>query len=102
MSEEGRTSSGDGLIALTLALEEALAREAWDEADDLFAARDVALAAVPAHAIPREIDDIDARILARLQNGQAEIRRETLALTTTRRATAAYAAPNCRTAFLAA
>ena len=78
-------------MLLTLALEEALAREAWDEADDLFAARDTLLTTISPHAIPREVDDIEARILARLQRGQAEIRRETLTLHTGQRAVVAYA-----------
>ena len=79
------------LIGLTLALEEALGREAWDEADGLFAARDAVFAALkPPYGVPREVDEIDARILARLQHGQAEIRRETMSLTTNRRVAAAY------------
>ncbi len=84
-------ATGDRLIGITLALEEALGREAWDEADDLFAARDALLVDLPAYAVPREVDDIDARILASLQRGQAEIRRQTLALTDGRRAVVAYA-----------
>lgn len=67
-------------------------REAWEEADDLFAARALVYDVIPAHAIPREADDIDARILARLEDGQTEIRRENHALGTSRRAAAAYAA----------
>lgn len=79
------------LVGITLALEEALLREAWDEADDLFAARDEMYRTLPPHAIPREIDDIDARILVRLQSGLAEVRRESVALGAGRRAAAAYA-----------
>ena len=81
---------GEKLIGITLALEEALGREAWDEADDLFAARDALLIGLPAHAVPREVDDIDARILARLQRGQAEVRRQTVALVDRHRAVVAY------------
>lgn len=95
---EGR----ERLISLTLALEEALAREAWDEADDLFAARDGVLAVIPAHAVPHEIDEIDARILARLQRGQAEIRRETMALSASRRAATSYAGARGSSTLLAA
>lgn len=83
--------AGEKLIGITLALEEALGREAWDEADDLFAARDALLIHLPAHAVPREVDDIDARILAHLQGGQAEVRRQTAALVESRRALVAYA-----------
>ena len=83
---------GERLIGIALALEDALAREAWDEADDLFAAREALFAGLPPHAVPREVDDVDARILARLQRGQAEVRRQALALTDTRRAAVAYAA----------
>ena len=95
-------TAAERMVAVSLALEDALAREAWHEADDLFAARDDLLARLPAHAIPREVDEIDLRILARLEKGQAEIRRETLALTTTRRATAVYEGPLPRTSLLAA
>lgn len=79
------------LIAVSLALEEALMREAWEEADDLFAARDALYECVPALAVPREVDDTDARILAYLRSGLEEIRRETLSLQTGRRAANAYA-----------
>ena len=79
------------LVGVSLALEESLARESWDEADDLFAARDAIYAALPAHMIPPEVDDIDARILARLQRGQAEIRREAMQIGAGRQAAAAYA-----------
>lgn len=71
-------------------------REAWEEADDLFATRDALYATLPAHAVPREVDDIDARILARLQRGQDEIRREMIALGQGRRAAAAYAPSSTR------
>lgn len=81
---------GDRLISITLALEDALGREAWDEADDLFAARAALFADLPAHAVPREVDDIDARILLRLQRGQAEIRLETASITANRQAAVAY------------
>ena len=79
------------LIGVSLALEEALSREAWDEADDLFAARDAIYATLPAYAVPHEVDDIDVRILARLQRGQAEIRREATLIGAGRQAAAAYA-----------
>jgi hypothetical protein len=81
------------LIAVSLALEEALMREAWEEADDLFAARDELYELLPALAVPREVDDVDARILAYLRNGLEEIRRETLALNAGRRAAHAYSNP---------
>lgn len=84
------------LVGITLALEESLSREAWDEADDLFAAREGLLVVIPAHQIPREVDDIDARILARLQRGQAEVRQEMTALTASRRAAVAYAGSSVR------
>ena len=80
------------LLGITLALEEALGRESWNEADDLFAARDAILGTLPAHAVPREVDDVDARILARLERGQAEVRREALVLASGRQAAAAYGA----------
>ncbi len=79
------------LIGIALALEDALMREAWDEADDLFEARATIYASLPDCAVPREVDDIDARILAHLERGKAEIRRESLALGEVRRAAAAYA-----------
>jgi len=79
------------LVGVSLALEEALMREAWEEADGLFAAREALYLAIPPLAVPREVDDIDARILARLRDGLTEIRRETLALGQGRRANAAYA-----------
>ena len=78
------------LIAVSLALEDALVREAWDEADSLFAARDALYETVPALAVPREVDDVDARILAYLRSGLEEIRRETLSLEAGRRAAHAY------------
>lgn len=78
------------LIAVSLALEEALMREAWEEADDLFAVRDELYESIPTLAVPREVDDADARILARLRNGLEEIRRETLTLESGRRAAHAY------------
>jgi hypothetical protein len=78
------------LITVSLALEEALKREAWEEADDLFAARDLLYESVPALAVPREVDDADARILAYLRNGLEEIRRESLSLEAGRRAAHAY------------
>lgn len=84
------------LVGITLALEEALSREAWDEADDLFAARDRIIEALPCHAVPSEIDEIDARILARLRQGLAEIRRETLALGQGKRAASTYAGTMAR------
>jgi hypothetical protein len=90
------------LVGITLALEEALIREAWDEADDLFAARDEMFATLPAYAIPREIDDIDARILARLNTGLSEIRREGLNLVQGRRAADAYGRPAAHAALWAA
>ena len=95
-------SESHRLLALTLALEDSLAREAWDEADGLFAARDLALAEIPAHAVPREIDDIDARILARLQRGQAGVRQELTVLTTSRQAVVAYAGTPYRSSLEAA
>ena len=79
------------LVGVSLALEEALMREAWEEADALFAARDDLYGAVPPLAVPREVDEIDARILDRLRGGLVEVRRETAALGQGRRAAAAYA-----------
>ena len=85
------------LIGVSLALEEALAREAWDEADDLFAARESILVLLPLHGVPPEVDEIDSRILTRLQRGQAEIRRETMQIDAGRQAAAAYAPVQDRT-----
>lgn len=79
------------LVGIALALEEALMREAWDEADDLFEIRATVYASLPDWAVPREVDDIDARILAHLERGKAEVRRESLAMGEGRRAVAAYA-----------
>lgn len=83
----------DRLISLTLALEDALHREAWDEADDLFAARDTLVSGLSPHfPYPREVDDIDARILNYLRSGMAEIRRELQTIERGRRTNRAYAA----------
>lgn len=78
------------LIAVSLALEEALMREAWDEADDLFAARDTLYQTIPVAAVPREVDDADIRILNFLRNGLNEVRRELLTVDKSRRAAQAY------------
>lgn len=78
------------LIAVSLALEEALMREAWDEADDLFAARDTLYQTIPVAAVPREVDDADIRILNFLRNGLNEVRRELMSVDKGRRAANAY------------
>ncbi len=78
------------LIAVSLALEEALMREAWDEADDLFAARDTLYQTISSSAVPREVDDADVRILAFLRNGLNEVRREMLTIDKSRKAAHAY------------
>lgn len=81
------------LIAVSLALEEALLREAWDEADDLFAARDQLYQQVPTLAVPREVDDADTRILNFLREGLKEVRRELVSVNAGRRAAHAYGGP---------
>jgi hypothetical protein len=79
------------LIAVSLALEEAVTREAWEEADNLFAVRDELYSSMPILSVPREVDDADARILAYLSRGLDEIRREMLAVDSGRKAARAYA-----------